>query len=179
MGGRSCVPAFLRSCVPAFLRSCVPDSSTFMVVMSFGRINPKGRPSLDPQSPPAVTPLALLAFTMIQPSASGLEFVLIPAPPPQQGKGCGRRVPVTKQCMGGGSNQSAWQHPKPMGRHWQRFQSGPVRRRFGEPLGQDSSPDEDNSGQEDGRAEDGGAAVLTGCKTPPVLNRREKSVSIS
>ncbi len=93
---------------------------------------------------------------MIQPSASGLELMLVPAPP-QQGKGCGRRLPIIKQCMGSGNNQKALQRFKPMGRHWQRFNLAPS----GEDLesgslGQDSSPEEDNSGQEDGRAEDVG-----------------------
>ena len=35
--------------------------------------------------------------------------------------------------------------------------------------GQNSSPEEDSGGQEDGRAEDVGAAVVAGCKTPPAL----------
>ena len=35
--------------------------------------------------------------------------------------------------------------------------------------GQDSSPEEDSGGQEDGRTEDVGAAVVAGCKTPPVF----------
>ncbi len=35
--------------------------------------------------------------------------------------------------------------------------------------GQASSPEEDNGGQEDGRTEDAGAAVVAGCNGPPVL----------
>ncbi len=35
--------------------------------------------------------------------------------------------------------------------------------------GQDPSPEEANGGQEDGRTEDVGAAIVAGCKTPPVL----------
>ena len=35
--------------------------------------------------------------------------------------------------------------------------------------GQDSPPEDDGGGQEDGRAADVGAVVVAGCKTPPVL----------
>ena len=37
------------------------------------------------------------------------------------------------------------------------------------PLGSDSSPEEGGGGQEDGRTEDVGAAIVAGCKGPPVL----------
>ena len=39
----------------------------------------------------------------------------------------------------------------------------------GTALGQDSSPEEDSGGQEDGRTEDVGVAVVAGCNAPPVF----------
>ncbi len=40
---------------------------------------------------------------------------------------------------------------------------------LGRPWGQDSSAEEEGGGQEDGRTEHVGAAVVAGCKGPPVL----------
>ncbi len=42
--------------------------------------------------------------------------------------------------------------------------------------GQDSSSEEDGGGQGHGRAEDGGAAVVAGCKTSPVLQPGKESL---
>ncbi len=61
--------------------------------------------------------------------------------------------------------------------HWlhTRFQEGDVLEVVtivgggGLPQAQDSSPEKDNGGQKNGRTEDGGAAVVAGCKTPPAL----------
>ncbi len=74
-----------------------------MVVMSLSWVNPKGHPSLDPRSPLALTPLDLLAFTMIQPSALGFGFLLTSCST-TTGKhvlpgACTERIAV-KQCMG-------------------------------------------------------------------------------
>ncbi len=42
------------------------------------------------------------------------------------------------------------------------------------PRNQDSSAEENNGGQEDGRTEDVGAAAVAGCNAPPVLQSGKK-----
>ena len=50
-------------------------------------------------------------------------------------------------------------------------ESAPGRKVITSPLGQASSPEEDNGSQEDGKTEDVGPAILAVCKTPPVLQQ--------
>ena len=61
------------------------------------------------------------------------------------------------------------QHPRSRGPCLPTDSKGRDLQANGFAQGQASSPEEDNGGQEDGRTEDVGAAVIAGCSGPPVL----------
>lgn len=70
------------------------QNAALMAVISRAGINQKRPFPLDPhpQSPLGAVPLALLAFSMIRSSASGLEFTMLIPAPPQQASACGAGV---------------------------------------------------------------------------------------